>query len=1376
MFTCLALCLGLLPGIAITAGAANGNSVFVGGVELKPSDEGGPVYAKTDPDGSVTLGGSEGDYNVKWDDASSTLTLKNAILQTGYSFYSEDFSTDFIAGIYSSQHLNLQLAGENQIFLNQVSPNSLVSIFTDGLTLSGSGTMDVSISGDGSIGVASTNQTMITGGTLNIEVTGNGSLGLISNDKMTITGGTLNSEAKSERSCGVVVYSEMTIAGGTVAAAGNDTAVSAQRVIIEPSRDQIALETGSDELYAQPIGVYDSSTDVTGIADMFQYFHSYVTTGQGTVDPPVYGVTLSHRTLALATGEHITLTATVAPSEAPNKAVIWESDDPSVASVDGNGLVTAEGIGEATITVTTQAGGYEASCTVTVTESVQPVRLVVVDTFLYGTATDPAYATVVNGTVAECSPEDAAIIWDGARLTLRDAEITVHNDTVNYYNGINVMGVEDLTLNLIGSNFITVTNSSSDHYYKDGIQMDRSLTVTGDGSLTVSAPRNGITIYGALNIEGGEITASGGSGVGIYANYADVFPSVGKEMAVEAGENADSADLIGVYRENAYTVPINNFPYLHIVTRVAPNLYVGGVGLCGSKSTGGTAYARTDPAGNVTPGGSEDDFNIKWDGTTLTLQDAVISGVYEDIDRSSFFAAIYRKDSFNIRLLGRSTITLASPLQDDLYGILSEEMITIDGSEDASLTIQKGAQTCGISAYKLIVKGGSVSAAASGVNSCAILADSMTVSGGNVTASGDGSHSCGIDAESSFELSSGTVMATASGEYSRAIRADSMAVSGGNVTATGDGSHSYGIDADAFQLSGGNVIASGSQGLYADSTFSVEGGTVDAKGTDGNGIRASGIHISTGNVTAEANGEDSCGLLANDTLEVSGGTVTATADGKYAWGISAYNVTIEGGNVTATTDGESSLGIYSDSLLISSNAAVTVTASGPDSRGILSYTFMEISGGTLTLTTTGQDSYGIDGVNQIMINPPQDVQITVLARENASDTTGGTLRTFEERGAFELDLPYQYIHTSAIGSGEIPVTGVELDKTSLTLTKGATASLTATVKPANATDQTVTWTSSNPAVATVSQTGTVTAIGAGTSAITAKAGDKTASCSVTVSTSGSDSTSGTDSDPSYSVSLSEEAEGGSISVKKHYAEPGETFYFTVTPDEGYELEKVTVTDSRGRELDLTYEGGREYSFKMPTGQVDIKVSFRALDAQSKPLPFADVAGNTWYTQAVRYVYDHGLMAGTSATAFSPDATTSRSMIATILWNMAGRPVVDYAMDFSDVAQGQWYSEAIRWAASEGIVSGYGDTFGINDPITREQFALMLWNYAGKPAPSGTLPAYPDQDKVSSWAVPAMTWCVEQGILSNLDGMLSPQGNATRAQAAVMLMQFAQQLP
>ena len=121
--------------------------------------------------------------------------------------------------------------------------------------------------------------------------------------------------------------------------------------------------------------------------------------------------------------------------------------------------------------------------------------------------------------------------------------------------------------------------------------------------------------------------------------------------------------------------------------------------------------------------------------------------------------------------------------------------------------------------------------------------------------------------------------------------------------------------------------------------------------------------------------------------------------------------------------------------------------------------------------------------------------------------------------------------------------------------------------------------------------------------------------------------------------------------------------------------------------------------------MEIEVSFREIEVE---LPFTDVPEGAWYADAAAYVYEHGLMAGTSATTFAPDATTSRSMIATILWRMAGSPVVNYAMDYTDVAQGQWYSEAIRWAASEGIVGGYGNgLFGSNDPITREQFAVML---------------------------------------------------------------------
>ena len=186
--------------------------------------------------------------------------------------------------------------------------------------------------------------------------------------------------------------------------------------------------------------------------------------------------------------------------------------------------------------------------------------------------------------------------------------------------------------------------------------------------------------------------------------------------------------------------------------------------------------------------------------------------------------------------------------------------------------------------------------------------------------------------------------------------------------------------------------------------------------------------------------------------------------------------------------------------------------------------------------------------------------------------------------------------------------------------------------------------------------------------------------------------------------------------------------------------------------------------------------------EPEPLPFTDVSENAWYAEAVRYVYAHGLMEGTSATAFSPDATTSRSMIAAILWRMAGSPVVNYAMDYTDVAQGQWYSEAIRWAASEGIMGGYGNgLFGTNDPITREQFAVMLYRYAQEQGydvsigENTNILSYTDVADLSEYAISAMQWAVGAGIINGTgdDSTLIPQGQATRAQAAVMLQRFCE---
>ena len=276
------------------------------------------------------------------------------------------------------------------------------------------------------------------------------------------------------------------------------------------------------------------------------------------------------------------------------------------------------------------------------------------------------------------------------------------------------------------------------------------------------------------------------------------------------------------------------------------------------------------------------------------------------------------------------------------------------------------------------------------------------------------------------------------------------------------------------------------------------------------------------------------------------------------------------------------------------------------------------------------------------------------------------------------------------------------------------------------------------------------------------------------------SSGGGDSDPTYSITLPSRVTGGELKLSRRYAEKGETVTLTAVPDEGYELDTLTVTDSKGKEIDLTHKGGNEYTFKMPAGRVEIEVSFREIEVE---LPFTDVPEGAWYADAAAYVYEHGLMAGTSATTFAPDATTSRSMIATILWRMAGSPVVNYAMDYTDVAQGQWYSEAIRWAASEGVVTGYGNgLFGTNDPITREQFAVMLWRYAQEQGydvsigENTNILSYTDVADLSEYAISAMQWAVGAGIINGTgDGStLSPQGQATRAQAAVMLMRFCEE--
>ena len=172
--------------------------------------------------------------------------------------------------------------------------------------------------------------------------------------------------------------------------------------------------------------------------------------------------------------------------------------------------------------------------------------------------------------------------------------------------------------------------------------------------------------------------------------------------------------------------------------------------------------------------------------------------------------------------------------------------------------------------------------------------------------------------------------------------------------------------------------------------------------------------------------------------------------------------------------------------------------------------------------------------------------------------------------------------------------------------------------------------------------------------------------------------------------------------------------------------------------------------------------------------FADVDANAWYADAAVYCRDNGLMSGTSGTTFSPDTAMTRSMLATVLYRLAGSPAVTGSDAFTDTADGAWYSDAVLWASQEGIISGYGNgLFGANDPVTREQIATILWRYSGSPAAeAGT--AFADAGDIASWAVSAVDWARANGYVNGVDGnRFDPDGTATRAQVATILMRYDQ---
>ena len=270
---------------------------------------------------------------------------------------------------------------------------------------------------------------------------------------------------------------------------------------------------------------------------------------------------------------------------------------------------------------------------------------------------------------------------------------------------------------------------------------------------------------------------------------------------------------------------------------------------------------------------------------------------------------------------------------------------------------------------------------------------------------------------------------------------------------------------------------------------------------------------------------------------------------------------------------------------------------------------------------------------------------------------------------------------------------------------------------------------------------------------------------------------------------------GEVSVSDDWAYEDDKITLTITPDKGYVVDKIEIVDDEGDKIDAKKvdDEDNKYTFRMANCDVTVTVTFKEEGkttedtdkeedkdeetTETTELNFTDVKESDWFYKGVAYVVDKGIMSGVSENEFAPSGKLTRAMLVQMLYNMESRPACDAENAFMDVPVGQWYTDAVIWANDAKIVSGMGEgLFAPNMEITREQMVAMLYNYAKYKGydvtASADLSKFADTASVSAWAQPAMQWAVAEGYISGMgDSQLAPQGTATRAEIASVIMRF-----
>ena len=825
-------------------------------------------------------------------------------------------------------------------------------------------------------------------------------------------------------------------------------------------------------------------------------------------------------------------------------------------------------------------------------------------------------------------------------------------------------------------------------------------------------------------------------------------------------------------------------------------VYVGGVTLSGS--TDSPAYATTDDNGTVTTvDASADKYNIKWDGSTLTLDGAKIKG---GTSSGSLGATVgiyaFSKSgdvSLNIALKGvneifdsshgiwvyspstnAGNVTLTIEGEGSLNASGSSSGILVQSnSGDATLTIQNA----DVTAENSISSGDGVTVRAGSSSSA-----SLSVDGGSLTATGKNENGAGIRYTfGSSNSGSGTPSLTVSG--------NAMVKASGGEGGISDNS-SADIQIGVGDNSSGGIVFDGNKGTVYGSVTLQEDLTIGEGESltldDGANLDAGGhnVIVDGGTLGEGFNLGDSVKYTPDiTTTTLSSGTVnqsytaqlSATGSDTIKWSLATgsslpSNLTLsESGEIsgTPTATGTSTFTVVATNDYGSDSKEFSLTI---DEQGTIHVTNVSLSQTELSLTegNTAQLTATVKPDNATNKNVTWNSDDTGVATVDATGKVTAVSAGTATITVTTVDQSKTATCEVTVAAATVPVSGVSLNKDSLALGVGDTETLTATVAPDNATNKAVTWTSSDTSVATVDAAGKVTAVGAGTATITVTTqdGNHTAACTVTVRPDVPPA------NPNYRITV-EATQGGTVTADPTAAKAGATVTLTPVPDRGYQVGSVAVTDRFGNAVAVTEQADGTYTFTMPNGQVTVTVTFA-----ETPLPFTDVMEGDWFYDAVVYAYETGLMDGVGDNLFAPNSQTTRAQLVTILYRLAGEPEPGGDSGFSDVAAGTWYTDAVAWAAENGIVNGTTDTtFAPGEDITREQLVTVLYRYAESKgydvSVSADLSGYPDAGQVQDYAQPAMAWAVAEGIVEGVDGNLNPTGDATRAQIATILMRFCE---